>query len=216
MEKACAVQLKYDHSSRYWPAKGLLPKRLLFNCMLETQIQLLWRCGVLWTKSNATGVYKLWRSRATLWPALGKSACHYWSCGTTIIQIHCCRAWFSRALVLPWTILLIVGFILLHCNAYSWWSHSDKIIAEKIPSKCAPSAMSSGVWGRVAKIKSRRSSLNSELAWKITQKLVEYKDVISNDICVKMHFVYMSWLTWKKNCNEKVLIWHKNEDHVKC
>jgi len=52
--------------------------------------------------------------------------------------------------------------------------------------------MSSGVWGRVAKIKSRRSSLNSELAWKITQKLVEYKDVISNDICVKMHFVYMS------------------------
>jgi hypothetical protein len=69
---------------------------------------------------------------------------------------------------------------------------SDKIIAEKIPSKCAPSAMNSGVWGRVAIINSRRSSLNSELAWKITQKLVEYKDVISNDICVKMHFVNMS------------------------
>ena len=60
------------------------------------------------------------------------------------------------------------------------------------PSKCTPSAMNSGVWGRVAVINSRRSSLNSELGWKITQKLVEYKDVISNDICVKMHFVSMS------------------------
>jgi hypothetical protein len=70
-----------------------------------------------------------------------------------------------------------------------------KLLAKKLssyPSKCTLSAVNSGVWGRVAIINSRRSSLNSELAWKITQKLVEYKDVISNYIFVKMHFVDMS------------------------
>lgn len=33
--------------------------------------------------------------------------------------------------------------------------------------------MNTGVWGRVAKFSSRTSS-SSELAWKITQKLVQY------------------------------------------
>ena len=46
------------------------------------------------------------------------------------------------------------------------------------PNKCTtPSGMNSGAWGRVAIITSRRSSLNSELAWKFTQKLVEYRNV---------------------------------------
>jgi hypothetical protein len=68
-------------------------------------------------------------------------------------------------------------------------------------SKCTtPSAMNSGVWGRVAIIRSRRSGLNSELAWKITQKLVEYKNFISNDICVSMYFVNM--IVWEKYFNE--------------
>jgi hypothetical protein len=35
--------------------------------------------------------------------------------------------------------------------------------------------MNTGVWGRVAKFGSRSTSLSSELAWKITQNLVQYK-----------------------------------------
>jgi C4-dicarboxylate transporter len=46
--------------------------------------------------------------------------------------------------------------------------------------------MNTGVWGRVAKFSSR-TSLRSELAWKITQKLVQYKIPMMIIIAVGMH-----------------------------
>jgi hypothetical protein len=46
--------------------------------------------------------------------------------------------------------------------------------------------MNSRVWGRVAKFSSRRRSLSSELAWKITQKLVQYKMSVLIMIAVGM------------------------------
>jgi hypothetical protein len=47
--------------------------------------------------------------------------------------------------------------------------------------------MNTGVWGRVAKVSSRRTSLSGELAWKITQKLVQYKVPIMIIIAVGIH-----------------------------
>jgi hypothetical protein len=68
-----------------------------------------------------------------------------------------------------------------------------KQITVSYRSKCnGQLAMNSGVWGRVAKFSSRRTSLSSELAWKITHKLVQYKMSLMIMITVGMHVVSVS------------------------